>query len=365
MTPYRGMVFDNRPVAPVFLDSSPVSDGVAQFATALIQAPMMKQQIQSQRGAAAVEQAFKKRQLAHQERMDQMTNLFRQQELDLQKQKMEKGKAPKIHWRQGYGETGLPEGAPVPYVMGPDGRLQEVPIGPEAVPGAEPPPVDTSVYPDGEFTWYNPADWWRWATSGDAAPAPAPASQAPPHGPTAGPPFTDAPPPAQSHGPSAAAVPPAQPGWMDQLLETVLPRRESYQPYLNFFSGGDQAAPAATAAPAAFRAPNGSDAAAIAAIPRAEQPSAMANNDPKPATRHRTWSAGSLEAAMQAPDSDDPMQAGEAQLAQGLAALRAAANAGDQRAMQAAKQAVAQLLSHPEMGPHLTAVYRGFRETGN
>ena len=61
MGPFRPMTFDNRPVAPVFLDSNPVTDGVANFAAALMNAGPAANQIREQRAAAELAQMWKER----------------------------------------------------------------------------------------------------------------------------------------------------------------------------------------------------------------------------------------------------------------------------------------------------------------
>jgi hypothetical protein len=79
MEPFRPMIFDNRPVAPVFLDSNPVTDGVANFAAALMNAGPAANQIRQQREAVELGRLWKEREWERQTQQDKLAALWHQQ----------------------------------------------------------------------------------------------------------------------------------------------------------------------------------------------------------------------------------------------------------------------------------------------
>lgn len=84
MDPFRPMTFDNRPVAPVFLDSNPVTDGVANFAAALMNAGPAANQIREQRAAAELAKMWKDREWERQQAQDKLAALWHNQAQDRQ-----------------------------------------------------------------------------------------------------------------------------------------------------------------------------------------------------------------------------------------------------------------------------------------
>jgi hypothetical protein len=70
------MTFDNRPVAPVFLDSNPVTDGVANFAAALMNAGPAANQIKQQREAVELGRLWKEREWERQTQQDKLAALW-------------------------------------------------------------------------------------------------------------------------------------------------------------------------------------------------------------------------------------------------------------------------------------------------
>lgn len=89
MSPSRSLVIDNRPVAPVFLDGSPLSDGVAQFASSIINAPIAADRTRRQREAQelATLWATQDRQTAAEDRsrrieQDELAQLWATQDRD-------------------------------------------------------------------------------------------------------------------------------------------------------------------------------------------------------------------------------------------------------------------------------------------
>jgi hypothetical protein len=79
MEPFRPMTFDNRPVAPVFLDSNPVTDGVANFAAALMNAGPAANQIKQQREAVELGRMWKEREWERQTQQDKLAALWHAQ----------------------------------------------------------------------------------------------------------------------------------------------------------------------------------------------------------------------------------------------------------------------------------------------
>jgi hypothetical protein len=79
MEPFRPMTFDNRPVAPVFLDSNPVTDGVANFAAALMNAGPAANQIKQQREAVELGRLWKEREWERQTQQDKLAALWHAQ----------------------------------------------------------------------------------------------------------------------------------------------------------------------------------------------------------------------------------------------------------------------------------------------
>jgi hypothetical protein len=85
--------------------------------------------------------------------------------LKLTQSKAATGKDPSIEWVKS--EDSLGNQTQKPYRMGADGQMHEIPIA--AIPQPVAPETDmarlsrTTGYPDGQFTWWNPADWARTA----------------------------------------------------------------------------------------------------------------------------------------------------------------------------------------------------------
>ncbi|HYE07655.1 MAG TPA: hypothetical protein VEL07_19205 [Planctomycetota bacterium] len=76
MKPYRPLVIDNRPTLPVFLEGSPLSDGMANFASALISAPQQAAAIRAQRERAEVEDLWRQREWDRTVEQDQMARMW-------------------------------------------------------------------------------------------------------------------------------------------------------------------------------------------------------------------------------------------------------------------------------------------------
>ena len=81
MDPFRPVVIDNRPAQAVFSDSNPLTDGMHNFAAALINAPIAAQQIERQNAAQQLAQAWKQREYDRQSSQDQLAAAWKDAEL--------------------------------------------------------------------------------------------------------------------------------------------------------------------------------------------------------------------------------------------------------------------------------------------
>lgn len=80
MKPYRPLVIDNRPTLPVFLEGSPLTDGMANFASALISAPQQAAAIRAQQERAEVEDMWRQREWDRTEQRDAMARMWGNQD---------------------------------------------------------------------------------------------------------------------------------------------------------------------------------------------------------------------------------------------------------------------------------------------
>lgn len=79
MQPYRPLVFDNRPQLPVFLDGSPLTDGMANFATSLIQAPQQAAEVRHAREREQLEDLWREKAFGREQQADEMNRLWHDQ----------------------------------------------------------------------------------------------------------------------------------------------------------------------------------------------------------------------------------------------------------------------------------------------
>lgn len=79
MTPFRPLVIDNRTAGAQFIDGNPITDGMANFAASLINAPIAASQIRRQRQLDDMEQAFRSQAVDRQARLDEMQQLWHDQ----------------------------------------------------------------------------------------------------------------------------------------------------------------------------------------------------------------------------------------------------------------------------------------------
>lgn len=80
MDPYRPLVIDNRPTLPVFYEGSPMTDGMANFAAALINAPQAAAQVRHQRERQQLEDLWKEREWDRTEQQDALNRLWGNQD---------------------------------------------------------------------------------------------------------------------------------------------------------------------------------------------------------------------------------------------------------------------------------------------
>lgn len=84
MDPFRPMVIDNRAPAPVFLEGSPTTDGMANLFASLINAPIAAGQVRRQREKDDRQLMLQNRGLARQDQMDERQVAAQQQAMQRQ-----------------------------------------------------------------------------------------------------------------------------------------------------------------------------------------------------------------------------------------------------------------------------------------
>lgn len=85
MQPYKPLVIDNRPPLPVFLEGSPLTDGMANFAASLFQTPIQAAEIRHQREGEAMADLWKEREFDRQGQQDKLRELWHGEETTRQK----------------------------------------------------------------------------------------------------------------------------------------------------------------------------------------------------------------------------------------------------------------------------------------
>lgn len=86
MDPFRPMVFDNRPAQAVFMDGNPLTDGMAQFAASLINAPIAADQIRRQQAEKDMAELWRQKQWDRQTAQDKLAQLRHDRGFQLQQQ---------------------------------------------------------------------------------------------------------------------------------------------------------------------------------------------------------------------------------------------------------------------------------------
>lgn len=86
---------DNRPPSLVFDDTNRLSDAMYNFGNAMASAPAAAAKIRAARQQQDIQNAWKERELAHLDRQDDISALWRQQQIDLARSKLAAGEAPK------------------------------------------------------------------------------------------------------------------------------------------------------------------------------------------------------------------------------------------------------------------------------
>lgn len=84
MQPYRPLVFDNRPPVAQFIDGNPLTDGIANFGAAILNAGPAAAQIRQQREQQDMANAWRQQQDDRQARQDQLAQLWHDQGMQRQ-----------------------------------------------------------------------------------------------------------------------------------------------------------------------------------------------------------------------------------------------------------------------------------------